>query len=411
MNSDAIILRKLAWKYIEFANSEKNMENIRLHKAVNDLKPIRPVVLIDEIPWNEMNIDNELTLQCVDPYLRKIEWFLRSRIYKGKYMPADMVCPNFIPVRKIVNSTGIGITVKEKVLSTDEANHIVSHEYEDILQTEEDLARLHGPVLSYDEAQTMKNYNLVGEILADIIPVRLVGRGYFSVGPWDDIARYRGVTNLLMDLMDRPEFMHATVRKLTDIYLSELEQLERLGLLDTYAEDLHCTPSFTDDLPSRGYDGETTTRKDIWGRGFSQIFGQVSKAMHEEFDIEYMKELVGGCGLVYYGCCEPLDKKIDIVEKIPNLRKISVTPWADVDIAAEAINKKYVLSSKPNPSMVATPLPDQDALKKELGTILNACRRNGCACDIVLKDISTCCKRPQNIFEWEQIAMDMVRNY
>lgn len=132
MNSDAIILRKLAWKYIEFANSEKNMENIRLHKAVNDLKPIRPVVLIDEIPWNEMNIDNELTLQCVDPYLRKIEWFLRSRIYKGKYMPADMVCPNFIPVRKIVNSTGIGITVKEKVLSTDEANHIVSHEYEDI---------------------------------------------------------------------------------------------------------------------------------------------------------------------------------------------------------------------------------------------------------------------------------------
>lgn len=411
MNSDANVLRKLAWEYANIANSEENAEKIKLHKAVNDLKPIRPVVLIDEIPWSEMNIDDELTLQCVDPFLREVEWFLRTRIYKNKHMPADMVCPAFIPIRKIVTSTGIGIAVKEKVLSTDEANHIVSHEYEDILRTEEDLDRLHNPVLSYDKAETMKQYNLVGEILADVIPVRLVGRGFFSAGPWDDIAKYRGVTNLLIDLMDRPEFMHATVRKLTDIKLSELEQLESLGLLDTYAETLHCTPSFTDELPGNGYDGKTATRKDIWGRGFAQIFSQVSKAMHEEFDIAYMKELIGGCGLVYYGCCEPLDKRIDIVEKIPNLRKISVTPWADVDVAAEAINTKYVLASKPNPAMVATAMLDQDALKKELGRILDACRRNGCACDIVLKDISTCCKRPQNIFEWEQIAMDLVRNY
>jgi hypothetical protein len=28
----------------------------------------------------------------------------------------------------------------------------------------------------------------------------------------------------------------------------------------------------------------------------------------------------------------------------------------------------------------------------------------------VLKDISTCAKRPQNLFEWEQVVMDMVRN-
>ncbi len=133
--------------------------------------------------------------------------------------------------------------------------------------------------------------------------------------------------------------------------------------------------------------------------------------MHDEFDIEYMKKTVGQCGLVYYGCCEPLDKKIDIVEKIPNLRKISITPWADVQIAAEAINTKYVLSAKPNPAFVSEPILDEENLKKELNNILDACKKNNCSCDIVLKDISTCHKRPENIFNWEKVAMDMVKNY
>ncbi|HHY23361.1 MAG TPA: hypothetical protein GX527_03865, partial [Clostridiaceae bacterium] len=57
------ILRKLAHDYFEIANSDKNKDNIKLHKSVNDLKQIRPVVLIDELPWNEMNINDELTLR------------------------------------------------------------------------------------------------------------------------------------------------------------------------------------------------------------------------------------------------------------------------------------------------------------------------------------------------------------
>lgn len=133
--------------------------------------------------------------------------------------------------------------------------------------------------------------------------------------------------------------------------------------------------------------------------------------MHEEFDIEYMKRTIGSCGLVYYGCCEPLDKKIDIVEKIPNLRKISITPWADVNIAAEAIGKRYVMASKPNPAMVASGKIDKEVLRTEIGGILEAGRRNGCSFELTLKDISTCGKNPAAIFEWEQIVMDMVRNF
>jgi len=357
-----------------------------------------------------MNIGEELTLTCGDTYLREIEWFLRSNIYKNRHMPADMVVPRFISINKIVQSSGIGISVKEECLSTDQKNHIVSHKYEDILQTDEDIEKLHKPEITYDEAETLRSYHMVGEILGDIIPVKLSGADSYGVVTWDDIARYRGVTNMLIDLVERPEFMHKTVRKLTEISLSVLEQFEELGLFDNDPLLLHCTPSQTSGLPCVSGDGHAT-RKNIWGRGAAQIFASVSKDMHDEFDISYMQQTIGQCGLSYYGCCEPLDKKIDIVEKIPNLRKISITPWADVNIAAEAIQDRYVLSSKPNPAAVAVSVLDKDNLKSELREILSACKKNNCSCDIVLKDISTCNHRPENIFEWEQIAMDMVKCY
>jgi hypothetical protein len=411
MTDDGKVLKKLAYEYSKIANSERNCENIKLHTAVNDLRQIRPVVLINELPWAELKIDDELALRCSDPYLREIERFLRSNIYKNRHIPADMVVPPFIPVNKVIRSTGNGISVQEEILSTDENNNIVSHKYEDILQTEEDLEKLHLPVITYDREETMRRYQLAGEILGDILPVKLTGINYLHFSPWDEIAEYRGVTNLLVDLMDRPEFMHQIVKKLTEIKLSEWDQYEVLDLLERNPFDLHCTAVHTSDLPGKDFDGAGFTRKNVWGRGAAQIFASVSKPMHEEFDIEYMKQTIGQCGLVYYGCCEPLDRKMDIVKKIPNLRKISVTPWANVDVAAEAIGSQYVMSSKPNPSALAAPSLDKEELRREIGRILDACRRNNCSCEIILKDISTCSRRPENIFEWERIVMEMVRNF
>ncbi|MFO7612999.1 MAG: hypothetical protein R6W99_11080, partial [Clostridia bacterium] len=258
---------------------------------------------------------------------------------------------------------------------------------------------------------TFERFALVGEALGDILPVRLTGVNIFYSVTWDFISCYRGVGPLLMDLADRPEFMHRIVRMLTDFQLAEFDQYEELGLLDPVNYILHCTPGLTDDLPQRKAIDGKATRRDIWGRGAAQIFASVSPSMHDEFDIEYMLETIGKCGLSYYGCCEPLDRKIDIVSRLPNLRKISVTPWADVNVAAEAIGGGYVLSSKPNPAKVAVGRLDVDDLRKEIGTILDACRKNDCSCDIVLKDISSCGNRPGNIFEWERIVMEMVKSY
>ncbi len=406
--TDLEILRPLAFAYAQAAQSARNDERRLLHRAVNDLRMIRPVVLIAEIPFHELDVDGSLTPRCADPVLREVENFLRRKLFQWKHFPADMILTPYFPVQKVMTSTGIGLAVEERTLASDAKNHIVAHEYHDQLSTPADLEKLRLPVIGYDEAATRARFEKIANAVGDLLPVRITGHNAYS-GMWDVIANYRGVTPLLLDLAERPAFSHAVIRKFTDIELSIGEQMERLGLYEANPLDIHCTAALCSELPGPS-DGGPTRRSQIWGRGMAQIFASVSKAMHEEFDIAYMKEIFAPFGLTYYGCCEPLDRKMDIVEKLPHLRKVSVTPWADVDIAAEAIGKKYVLANKPNPAAVASVL-DEEALRREISRTLAACRRNGCSCDIVLKDISSAGYRLENLVRWEQVVMELVRSW
>lgn len=398
-------LRQLAYQYRLAAESPVNTRRMELHRAVNDLKMIRPVVLIDEIPFLELNFDGSLTTVCDDPLLKNVEGFLRQRLFQWKYFPADMILTPFVPVYKVMHSTGNGLHVEENIIKGE--GYIHSHEYHDQLANDEALEKVHLPVITYDEAATMANYTRITSAIGDLIPVKIVGYDCYTA-PWDQIATYRGVTQLLYDLVDEPEFTHRIVEKIYACEESRLSQMEELGLFELNSYSLHCTASLCSDLPE--YDGGKVLRKHVWGRGMAQIFSSVSKAMHDEFDIQYMKKLMEPFGLVYYGCCEPLDRKIDIVEKLPHLRKIGVSPWADVDVACEAIGKKYVVANKPNPAAVGIHL-DEDALRKEIGRTLSAVKRNGCSCDIVLKDISSAGHDLNNLVRWEQIVMEMVQDF
>jgi len=403
------VLRKLAREYYEQALSPVNAERMVLHRAINDLEMIRPIVLIDEIPWHELNFDGSLTLQCTDPLFRNVEDFFRRNLFQWKYFPGDMILQPFVPVNKVIHSTGIGLEIQEVTLDTaSNGGGIVSHEYIDQLATPEDVEKIKLPEITYDKEETMRRYTKLAEAIGDIIPVKIVGvSSYFA--PWDEIAMYRGVNNLLFDLIDEPEHTHNIVSKIFACHEHRLNQYEEMDLFEFNPYHIHCTAAFCTDL-EKSFDGGKVTRKNLWGRGMAQIFSSVGKDMHEEFDIDYMKKIMEPFGVTYYGCCEPLDRKMDIVEKIPHLRKVSITPWADVDVAAEAIGKKYVLSNKPNPAAVTVPL-DEDALRKELGKNLAAAKRNDCSIELVLKDISSAGKDLRNMVRWEQIAMELVKSY
>lgn len=401
INTDKVLLRELAFKYQQISFSDDNLKKISHHRDVNDLKSKVPVLLIDEIPWHEMNIDNSLTLRCEDEFCRNIEWFFKRQLMQAKYFPADTIYQPFFPVYKQVYFSGIGVERQEK----ENQGGTLSHTYINQLSTWDDLEKLHNQTITYDEAGTLKTFERVSELIGDIIPVKIYGMetGYnLGLKTMDDIIFMCGLDSFFFDLIERPDFMHAMIGKLTDIFIDTMRQIEEMNLLEANAFYCHSAAALSNDLPS--VENGKVKLKNVWGRGLAQIFATVSPQMHEEFDIDYMIKALSPFGLVYYGCCEPLDKKIDIVSKIPNLRKISITPWADVVNACEQIGGKYVVSSKPNPSALARNHIDEATVYDEISKIGQAIKSNGCSADIILKDITTVNNNPFNLIAWHDTA-------
>lgn len=401
------LIRELAKEYAELASAEENKEHYERCKAVNDLKPQRPPVWIDEVPWHEMNVERRLDLICEDPFLRNMEWFFKEKLFRWDFFRADMVLSPYYPLYKSYDSTGIGVSIEENTISTDRENHIVSHQYCDELDTEEKLERLHTPVITAHPDRDAGALGKAAYVLEGILPVRLCG-GCVNHSPWDTISMLRGVEPVLIDLIDRPEFIHQTMEIFTRIGLAEMEQKEKLGLLDSTIESLHCTPPFTDDLPHK--DAVPARTKDVWFRAMAQMLSTVSPAAFEEFEFQYMRRLAEKCGLVYYGCCEPLDHFLPILKTLPNLRKCGVSPWANIRKLAEGMGGGFVYARKPNPANVGAGF-NEDVIRREIRETIEVCMEYNCSYEFVLKDISTVDYKPQNLFRWNQVVQETIDEY
>ena len=403
------ILRELARQVAEIAALPVQQETINLWKALNGLKPIRGMVMIDQIPWHEMDVNDELKLRTEDGFCRRIETQLRRKLYLWKHMRADMVIEPFINISKSIRNTGFGIGVIEERAVTDPRNSVVGHRYIDQIQTEEDIMKIEMPDVSLNEDATKQSEEIAHEIFDGILEVRMQG-AFPSFAPWDRIVQWRGTDNMLLDMFDRPDFIHKIISRLTDAYISMLDQLETQGLLGFGQNTIHCTGAFSEELPAPNFDPQSPRAIDIWTCGMAQIFSTVSPAMHKEFEIDYATRWFGRFGLGYYGCCEPLDEKINIIRELPNVRKISMSPWVDLEKGAERISNEFVFSRKPNPAFLAWDTWRPEAVEDDIRETLETCNSYGCPVEFILKDISTVRYEPQRLWEWCDIAMKVVKN-
>ena len=407
---DRQTLRGLAERYSEIAHLDIQQQRIERYHKTNAMEDVRPVVLIDEVPWGEIR-DEALTNVCA-PELGWLEGHLRHTLYQWEHFQVDRVVPPIFRVGKQCRwRRGIGIQVQDRQLKGDTGAYICAHAYTDQLQTEDDLAKLHEPELEYDRAATEQMLSVAEDVFAGLMEVELAGCGGLGYSIWDRISTFRGVDNLLMDLATRPGFMHQTARRFMEIAQSEFRQLEELELLEPHLILLHCTPACTRELPADDFDGHVRP-KDVWGRCAAQIFSAVSPEMHDEFDLAYNQELFKNCGLFYYGCCEPMDGKVNILRKrFKNLRKISITPWADPRRAARNIGGDYVMAAKPNPAFVAMPQFNPEPVEQEISRYCEACREHGTTLEFVLKDISTIANNPGNLTQWAATVKAVIDKY
>lgn len=407
--SERSTLRSLAGRYAEIAADPVNAQREQRARRINGLQEDRPLVWLNEVPWHEMDLDGELTNVCTDPRAVQMETFFRRQLYRWKHFQADMVAEPFYRVEKQFDHSGIGLDAQEESRHTDDANNIYSHGYIDQLAALEEVERLELPVITARPDLDAENVAFAQEVLDGILPVKLTG-GYFYSAPWDRIARLRGMEPMLMDLIADPELSHAIMSRFTQIITAEIDQRNDQGLFENELMDLHCTPAWSDELDELAARGEKGRTGCTWYRGMAQPFGSASPAAFQEYELDYILPLAARFGLTYYGCCEPLHDRIDRLMKIGNLRKIGVSPWADVERSAEIMGNRYVFARKPNPGAVAVTL-DEDAIRADIRKALAACRANGTPCEFVLKDISTVSYRPQNLFRWTQIVEETIDEF
>jgi hypothetical protein len=271
-----------------------------------------------------------------------------------------------------------------------------------------DLYKLAMPRISHDQAETERRIAVAHELFDGILEVRPWGADpYLSL--WDPISTWMGVEGALYGLVDRPDFMHRLVGKLTGGYLGMLDQLESQGLLAGPQSLIHCTGAWTDELPAAGYDAARPRTRDMWMFGLAQMFSTVSPAMFREFEVDYASRICERFGLVYYGCCDPLDRKMAEVRQIPKVRKVSMSPWVDQERGAAEIGRRYVFSRKPSPAFLALGTFDPERVRQDLLATRRTCERHGCALEYILKDVSTVGYEPKRLFEWARVAMEVAR--
>jgi hypothetical protein len=405
--ADLLLIRDLAAQVAEAAALPVQEEKRRLWRRLNALQPERPMVMIDQVCWHEMNVDDELTLRCSEPECQAYEQFLRRTLFQWRHFPVDMVVEDFIRVPKAIYNSEFGVGTEEEIRVSDSANDVVSHHYLNQFESMDDLEKVQYPQISHDPAETERRLAVAHDLFNGLLEVRPWGYDpYLSL--WDPISTWMGVEKALYAIVDKPELMHALVGRMTESYLGMLDQLEAAGLLSGPQSLIHCTGAFTDELPKPGYDPLRWRTQDMWMFGLAQMFSSVSPRMFQEYEVDYASRICERFGLVYYGCCDPLDKKMKQVRRIPNVRKVSMSPWADQRGGAAEIGGDYVFSRKPSPAMLAYDAFDGEMVRDDLLATIKVCEANGCPLELILKDISTVRYDPGRLFEWGRIAMQVV---
>lgn len=406
---DKNILRKLASEKAEIATLPSHNEKIKLWKKLNSLEKTRPLLWINQIPWEEMNHDGELTLICENEFCRSIEMGLRKTIYQWKHMPGDMIVEPILEYRISIKNSGFGIAEKsEKELSSGFA----SRYFEPQIKTEADIEKIKPPVISVDYKNEAYKMEFLSSVIGDILRIEPLGIASFWFAPWDLLVTWYGIEETMIDLVMKPDLIHLAMDKLIDAYLIGLKQYEEQCLLSLNNTNVNIGSGglgYVDELPKKDYKTDKIRPLDQWGCAAAQIFSAISPKMHEEFALHYEKKWLEKFGLTYYGCCEPLHNKIEILKSIPNLRKISMSPWANVEKFVEQVGKKYVLSYKPNPAILARDEWNPQQAEKELREVLE--KAKNCCVEVILKDISTVRQDYRRLWDWANIAFRTVNEY
>jgi len=395
------VLRRLAGQVAELAARPIEEEKRRLWYAHNSLQPTRPVIFCDpENGWNE--IIRPTDLECDGVIGRWWEMRLRKEIFWGTQMGDDYTIMPYFDTPHVHTGGLEDWGLKERMIG---GEHGGSYVWEAPIRSPEDVQHLHMPEVHIDWPATHHLAEMAHGIFGDLLTVRIRTNWWWTLGMTMKLAHLRGLQQIMLDMVDNPELIHTLMSILRDGTLRLLEYLEAEGLLSLNNDGSYVGSGglgWCTELPQPDYDGRVRMR-DMWGFAESQETVGVSPAMFAEFVFPYQLPILERFGLNCYGCCEPLNKRWHIVQRIPRLRRVSVSPWANVADMAEKLGDRYIFSWKPSPTDLAMPF-DEERIRAKIREAFRLTRN--CRVEAIMKDNHTLGGDPTRATNWCRVARE-----
>jgi hypothetical protein len=403
--NDITLLRQLAARYAEIAALPIQAEKRRLWTEHFSLRRTRVPILASYGMWNVWcrDVFGNAHLQCEDPFYRDFERDLRMRIFQHEVVGDDSIQEPWITLRaSVAGEWGRLWGVEEHMQHAGVEGGAAA--YDPPLKSWEDVAKLRVTPHVVDEDDTARRLEKLTAAIGDILPIDVVrSPAYF--GFTADISyclmQLRGMEQVMLDMYESPAELHQLLAFMRDGILQNNREAEAAGHFSLTSSTNQAMP-YAAELESLRPNSGPRQRRDLWGFCAAQEYTLISPEFHEEFLFRYQLPIYEQFGLVHYGCCEDLGRKISMLRQLKNLRSIAVTPVADVRLCAEQIGTDYAISWRPNPSDMVCCGYNEDLIRRIISEGLAACR--GGFPHIHLKDVETVEGDVSRLTRWVQLV-------
>jgi hypothetical protein len=391
---ERVYLRGLAKRQAEIAALPIMGVRKRMWTDMNDGVPgARPPFAIES--WTfDRDFMPAAIFQCTSDYGRRLEGGFLRHIRHHEILNDDHVCPDTLDIGWHVWCNEFGIDIPTEYIKDAEGITLGYHFDCPIKDLDADGYNMVQPsTFGVDKDGTGEEKAFLEETFGDILPIVLRSGTYGNNYLTQRLMRLMSMETFFTAMYDCPEKLHGLMGLLRDNAMRMARWAEAEGLLVLNTGN-QCTCgtcfNFTTQLPRRAVTPGQVKLSDMWSGMDSQETVGVSPELFHEFCFPYYASLAEMYGLVYWGCCEPADPLwATSLSKLPNLKAVSISRWADQRYMAEALaGKGIVYSRKPNPNLLGVDVVlDEVAWAAEIRETLDVTTGKDIPLEFIVRDV------------------------
>ncbi|MCC6441844.1 MAG: hypothetical protein IT210_00140 [Armatimonadetes bacterium] len=371
-HQDRTRLRNLAGRYAEYACGEpmaRRREKWRLHNRLE--QKTYPFHIEDNGSFFR---DLTPPLECEHAEARALEGRLLRALMAYELIDDDRIIPDRFVVDWSTPITAICDELTATHADNGRGSTLGYRTSQPIKDIDADWGKLKKRSMSLDKESTERQAHRAEEAFAGLLPVE-IGRvgSLYSDGITGKAVHLMGMQDLYLQMAENPEAVHRLFTFLAEDNLNLGQWEEDQGLLTSNHDGNqgYCTGSslFTDETAAPA--GGRVVSKDRYGYLESQESVGISLSMFDEFLMPHFTRLASRFKLLKFGCCEPVHHLMPALQRLPGLRKVSVTPWCDQRFLAESCREDIIWCRKPVPLKLCGETFSLDDLRRHLQETLD----------------------------------------